>query len=139
MYGKIKEHLQNELKNIEEAGLYKKERIIVTPQSAKIKVETGQEVLNFCANNYLAYGCVSAIKDQGLRIPDDIGILTFDDYPFSKLLEPNLTVVNIDVYDLGYEAGKNILKIIRKPNVHIQSYITYPSIIQRESTLHKVR
>lgn len=53
MYGKIKEHLQNELKNIEEAGLYKKERIIVTPQSAKIKVETGQEVLNFCANNYL--------------------------------------------------------------------------------------
>lgn len=92
-----------------------------------------------CANNYLAYGCVSAIKEQGLRIPDDIGILTFDDYPFSKLLEPNLTVVNIDVYDLGYEAGKNILKIIRKPNVHIQSYITYPSIIQRESTLHKVR
>ena len=53
MYGKSKEHLQNELKNIEEAGLYKKERIIVTPQSAKIKVETGQEVLNFCANNYL--------------------------------------------------------------------------------------
>ena len=53
MYGKIKEHLQNELKNIEEAGLYKNERIIVSPQSAKIKVETGQEVLNFCANNYL--------------------------------------------------------------------------------------
>lgn len=53
MYGRIKEHLKNELKNIEEAGLYKNERIIVTPQSAKIKVDTGQEVLNFCANNYL--------------------------------------------------------------------------------------
>ena len=53
MYGKIKEHLIDELKNIEEAGLYKNERIIVTPQSAKIKVDTGQEVLNFCANNYL--------------------------------------------------------------------------------------
>lgn len=53
MYGKIKEHLIDELRNIEEAGLYKNERIIVTPQSAKIKVETGQEVLNFCANNYL--------------------------------------------------------------------------------------
>ena len=49
----MKEHLQDELKNIEEAGLFKNERIIVTPQSAKIKVETGQEVLNFCANNYL--------------------------------------------------------------------------------------
>ena len=53
MYGKIKEHLIDELKNIGEAGLYKSERIIVTPQSAKIKIETGQEVLNFCANNYL--------------------------------------------------------------------------------------
>ena len=53
MYGRIKEYLIDELKNIEEAGLYKNERIIVTPQSAKIKVDTGQEVLNFCANNYL--------------------------------------------------------------------------------------
>ena len=53
MYGKIKEHLQNELKAIEEAGLYKDERIIVTPQKAEIKVQSGQEVLNFCANNYL--------------------------------------------------------------------------------------
>lgn len=53
MYGKIKEHLQKELKEIREAGLYKEERIIVTPQRAEIKVSTGQEVLNFCANNYL--------------------------------------------------------------------------------------
>jgi glycine C-acetyltransferase len=46
-------HLNNELKNIEEAGLFKRERIIVTPQGADIKVSTGQEVVNFCANNYL--------------------------------------------------------------------------------------
>ena len=53
MYGKIQNHLQNELNSIEEAGLYKNERIIVTPQRAEIKVESGQKVLNFCANNYL--------------------------------------------------------------------------------------
>lgn len=53
MYGKIKQHLQQELKNIEEAGLYKNERIIVSPQDAVIKLEDGKEVLNFCANNYL--------------------------------------------------------------------------------------
>ncbi len=53
MYGKIKEHLQQEIKGIRDAGLYKEERIIVTPQSAVIKVDSGQEVLNFCANNYL--------------------------------------------------------------------------------------
>lgn len=53
MYGKMQQHLQAELKAIEEAGLYKRERIIVTPQRAKIRIQSGQEVLNFCANNYL--------------------------------------------------------------------------------------
>ena len=53
MYGKIKDHLQEELKNIHEAGLFKAERIIVSPQKADIQINTGQDVLNFCANNYL--------------------------------------------------------------------------------------
>ncbi len=53
MYGKIKEHLQNELKSIESAGLFKKERIIESAQDAEITVEGGKKVLNFCANNYL--------------------------------------------------------------------------------------
>jgi len=53
MYGKIKEHLQNELSNIKNAGLYKGERIIVSSQDAVIKLDSGKEVLNFCANNYL--------------------------------------------------------------------------------------
>lgn len=53
MYGKIKDHLQKELAAIEEAGLFKHERIITTAQSAEIEVSTGDKVLNFCANNYL--------------------------------------------------------------------------------------
>lgn len=53
MYGAIKQHLQAELENIKHAGLYKSERIITSPQDAVIKVGDGQEVLNFCANNYL--------------------------------------------------------------------------------------
>lgn len=53
MYGKMKQHLQAELNAIQEAGLYKNERIIVTPQRAEIMVQSGQKVLNFCANNYL--------------------------------------------------------------------------------------
>ena len=53
MYGKIKDHLINEIKDIHEAGLYKDERIIVSPQGAEIELESGQKVLNFCANNYL--------------------------------------------------------------------------------------
>ncbi|MFT6165717.1 MAG: glycine C-acetyltransferase [Vicingaceae bacterium] len=53
MYGKIKEHLQAELSDIENAGLFKKERIITSAQDAVIKLDSGKEVVNFCSNNYL--------------------------------------------------------------------------------------
>ncbi|MDT0555658.1 glycine C-acetyltransferase [Patiriisocius hiemis] len=67
MYGKIKEHLQAELEEIKENGLYKKERIITGPQDAVIKISTGEEVINFCANNYLGLSSnkevIQAAKD----------------------------------------------------------------------------
>ena len=67
MYGKIKEHLVNELENIGEAGLFKSERIITSSQHAEIRLESGQKVLNFCANNYLGLSnhpeLVKAAKD----------------------------------------------------------------------------
>ena len=67
MYGKIKEHLQAELKDIQEGGLYKKERIITSPQGAEITINTGETVLNFCANNYLGLSShpevIQAAKD----------------------------------------------------------------------------
>jgi len=67
MYGSIKEHLQTEIKDIKENGLYKKERIITSPQGAAIKISTGQEVINFCANNYLGLSShpevIQAAKD----------------------------------------------------------------------------
>ena len=53
MYGKIKEHLQAELSDIENAGLFKKERIITSAQDAVIKLDSDREVINFCSNNYL--------------------------------------------------------------------------------------
>lgn len=66
-YSGFQKHLQNELADIQSAGLYKNERIIVSPQGAVIKVNTGQEVLNFCANNYLGLSnnkeLIQAAKD----------------------------------------------------------------------------
>jgi len=61
MYGKIKEHLQNELDQIKDEGLYKEERIIVSPQDAVIKMSNGDEVINFCANNYLGLSSHPAV------------------------------------------------------------------------------
>ncbi|MRT17633.1 glycine C-acetyltransferase [Vitellibacter sp. q18] len=67
MYGKIKQHLQQELEEIKENGLFKKERIITSPQDAEITISTGQKVLNFCANNYLGLSAnkevIQAAKD----------------------------------------------------------------------------
>ena len=67
MYGKIKEYLELELETIESNGLFKKERIIASPQGAEIKIETGETVLNFCANNYLGLSShpevIQAAKD----------------------------------------------------------------------------
>lgn len=64
---KLKTHLQDEIKNIKDDGLYKKERVITSPQDAVIKIDTGQEVINFCANNYLGLSAhpevVQAAKD----------------------------------------------------------------------------
>jgi glycine C-acetyltransferase len=67
MYGKIQHHLQSELNSIKENGLFKKERIITSPQGAEITISTGETVLNFCANNYLGLSShpevVQAAKD----------------------------------------------------------------------------
>jgi len=67
MYGKMKEYLEKEIKNIKEEGLYKKERIITSPQGAEITLEAGKKVLNFCANNYLGLSShpevIQAAKD----------------------------------------------------------------------------
>lgn len=67
MYGGIKDYLQAELNSIKESGLYKKERIITSPQGAEITINTGEKVLNFCANNYLGLSShpevVQAAKD----------------------------------------------------------------------------
>ena len=67
MYGKFQEHLQQELKDIKDAGLYKEERLIEGPQQAAIQVK-GKEVLNFCANNYLGLSnnprLIKAAKDM---------------------------------------------------------------------------
>jgi len=61
MYGKFQEHLQNELVSIESAGLFKKERIILNPQGTDIRISSGQEVINFCANNYLGLSSHPAV------------------------------------------------------------------------------
>ena len=73
MYGKLKESLSKELAEIKEAGLYKSERIITTPQGAVIKVSTGEEVLNFCSNNYLGLSSHPKVIEAAHKTLDSHG------------------------------------------------------------------
>jgi glycine C-acetyltransferase len=73
MYGKIKEDLTNELQSIREAGLFKDERIIMTPQGAEIEVKGGKEVLNFCANNYLGLSSHPKVIEAAHKTLDEWG------------------------------------------------------------------
>ena len=72
MYGKMQEHLQQTLKEIREAGLYKEERLIESPQAAAIEV-AGKEVLNFCANNYLGLSNNPRLIEGAKRMMDRRG------------------------------------------------------------------
>lgn len=73
MYGKLQEYLKEELASIDEAGLFKKERIIINPQGADIKVSGGQEVVNFCANNYLGLSSHPKVIDAAHKVLDSHG------------------------------------------------------------------
>lgn len=73
MYGGLQQHLQNELAQIEEAGLLKRERIISSPQDAVIKLDSGQEVINFCANNYLGLSSHPRVTEAAKKAIDTHG------------------------------------------------------------------
>jgi len=73
MYGKFQQHLQNELKAIDEAGLYKRERNIASAQSAVIHLEDGSEALNFCANNYLGLADNPRLIEAAKKAMDERG------------------------------------------------------------------
>lgn len=87
-----------------------------------------------CANNLLDLGCIKALNDQDVRIPEDIAVVTFDDYPYAIITNPPTTAINIDVYDLGQQAARLLIEKIKKPAYHFQTYMTVPLLVTREST-----
>ncbi len=73
MYKGFQQHLQKELQSIQDAGLFKRERIITTPQGAVIKTTDGKEVLNFCANNYLGLSSHPVVLEAAKKAIDSHG------------------------------------------------------------------
>lgn len=90
-----------------------------------------------CSNNLLAYGFTLAAAQCGVSIPRDMQLITFDRYPYSSLITPSPTLVQIDVRDMGRVAAKQLLQELKKPDLRIQSFTTLPSLIIGMSTVER--
>jgi DNA-binding LacI/PurR family transcriptional regulator len=87
-----------------------------------------------CANNTINLACINSLTDLGYKIPEDVAVITFNDYPYATITKPPTTVINIDVYDLGKQAAYFLVENIKKPNYQFQTYVTVPLLMIREST-----
>lgn len=87
-----------------------------------------------CENNTIALGTVRAIEEKKLQLPKDIALLTFDSYPYSRIINPPPTVIDIDVYDLGVQAADMLLRKMENPSLLVQSYTTLPVLKQGTTT-----
>jgi LacI family transcriptional regulator len=69
----------------------------------------------FCVNDFIAYGCIQALKDAGIRIPEDISIIGFDNLPSDDFMEPRLSSVKVSNYLIGRRAMHLLLDRIANP------------------------
>ncbi|MCI9066702.1 MAG: LacI family transcriptional regulator [Lachnospiraceae bacterium] len=88
-----------------------------------------------CENSLLALSLCNAIREKRLRVPDEVAFLTFDSYPYSALIEPAPTIIDIDVYDLGVQAAVMLLRKLENPSLLVQTYTTLPILRQGSTTM----
>ena len=87
-----------------------------------------------CSNNEMAYLIGKEIKRLGYSVPQEIGMVTFDNYPLAEYMEPPLSVVDVDTYSLGIEATKRLIDMIQKKEIKEDYGIIPTSLIERTST-----
>lgn len=87
-----------------------------------------------CVNNFVAYGALKSIKQHGLRIPEDISIVTFDNYPLAPYTTPTLTCLDIDTFELGVIATTMLINKIEDPDSSNTINLISPKLLVREST-----
>ena len=141
MYSKeIKAHLQAQLDEIKENGLYKKERVITSPQDAVIKIETGEEVINFCANNYLGLSSHPEVIQAAKYTLDERGFgmssvrFICGTQDIHKKLEQNIAdfyqTEDTILYAAAFDANGGVFEpILTKEDAIISDSLNHASII----------
>lgn len=90
-----------------------------------------------CSNNVIAFKVLKAIKARKIKVPGQIGVLTFDNYPLAEYMEPALSVVDVDTYKMGETAAELLFRSIRGKEKSIKSRLVDTAIIERDSTKRK--
>lgn len=87
-----------------------------------------------CTNSLMAVGTMRAIQARGLEIPGQVSLIAFDDHPYSPMVSPQPTIIDIDLFSLGVHAGNLLLKKIRDPAMLVQTYTALPRLLLRGTT-----
>ena len=133
--GAERELKQNNL-NFEDQYVLSSSSTIVSGMNAAKKIlkmeKPPRSVL--CANSVIAFGMMQELRNQKIKVPKDVAVMTFDRYPFSDFTEPRVTSVDMNMYEIGEEAGSILIKNLSHPNLRIQPFTSEPCIFEREST-----
>lgn len=141
--GIYKERLRGYLRSLEHNNLeYRPEYVACASSNTQSIAEAAQKLLSLpeppdsilCFNGLFAVIVMQVLDNIGLSIPRDIAVIAFDNYPYAPLVIPPLSVVDIDMFDLGQKAAQALLKKLDNSELYIQTYTALPHLIIREST-----
>jgi LacI family transcriptional regulator len=87
----------------------------------------------FCSNDWSAFGFIQGLRAQGLRVPEDVSIVGFDDAETSRLISPALTTVRADPVGVGRTAVRKLIERVKFPNLPTNQTLLYTELIERDS------
>jgi DNA-binding LacI/PurR family transcriptional regulator len=87
-----------------------------------------------CSNNIIAFQVLKFLKSRKIRVPEEIGVVTFDNYPFAEYMDPPLTAVDVDTYTLGEQAASNLLNKIKRTDSGNRQTVISTRLILRQSS-----
>lgn len=90
-----------------------------------------------CSNNVIAYHVMNALRKEGIGMPDPVGIVTFDNYPFAGYMDPPLTAVDVDTYRLGEQAAGLLIGKLNKEETEKKAILLETNLIIRDSSMRK--
>ena len=126
---------------------FREEYVVITDLSQEAGAEVAKTMLKmktlpdgvFAANDSCAVGCMLALKDQGIRIPQDIAFVGFNNDPVTKVIEPHLTTINYSGYEMGQVAARHLINHVRDVSFvsSTNTIILRSELIVRASSLKK--